>query len=460
MIRIAGATVVNHDGTHDLDVLVDGHRIEALIPRDELTPGADVIDANGTWVIPGGVDPHVHLELTQKGFPSADDFATGTQAAAWGGTTTIIDFADQTKGDDLIETLDARLAAASGRCAIDYSFHQVIGDVNDRSLAQMADVVARGIMSFKLFMAYPGAYYSDDGEILLAMQRAGELGAMVLVHAENGIAIDVLVAQALARGDVEPIHHGLSRPPGLEAEAVDRAVRLGAEAQCPVYIVHLSSADALEEVRHARRRGAVVYAETCPQYLVLSLDRLDQGWAGANYVCSPPLRTADHAGALWEGLADGTLDVIATDHAPFHSHQRDVGRNDFSKMPNGLGTIEHRLQLSFDRGVANGRFTPNRWVELVATQPARLFGLYPAKGTLAAGADADLVVWDPDGTTNLSAATHHMAVDVSAYEGMETRGAVRTVLSRGALLVHEGTWVGPTDHGAFLKRSQPRGEQL
>ncbi|HLI00684.1 MAG TPA: dihydropyrimidinase [Acidimicrobiales bacterium] len=456
---IAGGTVVSTDGSLDADVLIDGERIVAIgDPDAEVTQswrrGADeVIDASGRLVIPGGIDVHTHMEMPFGGTQAHDTFETGTRAAAWGGTTTIVDFAIQRKGGSLGAALEEWHAKADGNCAVDYGFHLIVSDVNDQSLKEMGSMVGEGVTSFKLFMAYPGVFYSTDGEILQAMQQAAELGATTMMHAENGIAIDVLVAQALARGQTAPRFHGSTRPSVLEGEATYRAIQLAKVAGAPLYFVHLSAAEALHEVARARSEGGNVWAETCPQYLYLTDATLQSpGFEGAKYVCSPPVRPESHLAHLWRGLATEALSVVSTDHCPFcFKEQKELGRDDFSKIPNGLPGVEHRVDL-IHTGVATGHFSPSRWVELTATAPARLFGLYPKKGVIAPGADADVVVYDPAASSTISAGTHHMDVDYSAFEGLTVRGAVETVLSRGTRVVDHGRYVGRTGHGRFVRR--------
>ena len=458
-IVIRGGTVVSSTGTHPADVLVDGERIVALAAPD--APLTDiwvqyadtVIDATGKYVVPGGIDVHTHMEMPFGGTHSIDTFATGTVAAAWGGTTTIIDFAVQPKGQSLLATLDRWHEKADGNCAIDYGFHMILSDVNESTLKEMDACVAAGVNSFKMFMAYPGVFYATDGEILLAMQRAADNGSLIMMHAENGIAIDQLVAQALAKGQTDPVYHGLTRPAELEGEATHRAAVLAKVTGAPLYIVHLSSAPALEAVRDARDAGQNVFAETCPQYLYLSLDDLAKpDFEGAKYVCSPPLRPAEHQDSLWQGLRTNDLSVVSTDHCPFcFKDQKELGRGDFSKIPNGLPGVEHRMDL-IHQGVVSGELSLARWVEVTSTTPARMFGLYPRKGVIAPGSDADIVVYDPTATQVLSAETHHMNVDYSAYEGMEITGRVETVLSRGRVIVDKGEFLGSTGHGTFLER--------
>jgi dihydropyrimidinase len=469
---IAGGTVVTAEGTLQADVLVVGEKIAAVLARGQATDTATyaavtaatdatssaasadvVIDATGQYVIPGGIDAHTHMEMPFGGTFAVDTFETGTKAAAHGGTTTIIDFAVQAKGTSLLATLDKWHEKADGNCAVDYGFHMIVSDVNDGTLKEMESCIGSGVTTFKMFMAYPGVFYSTDGEILLAMQQAQRTGATIMMHAENGIAIDQLVAQAIAAGHTDPVYHGLTRPPELEGEATGRAITLAKVAGCPLYIVHLSAAQALEAVAEARDAGQNVFAETCPQYLYLTLDDLARpDFEGAKFVASPPLRTADHAAALWRGLRTNDLAVVSTDHCPFcFKEQKELGRGDFSKIPNGIPGVEHRMDL-LHQGVVAGEITLSRWVETCSTTPARMFGLYPRKGTIAAGADADIVIYDPAARQTLSAATHHMNVDYSAYEGMEITGKVAVTISRGKVVVSNGEFRGPAGHGSFLSR--------
>jgi dihydropyrimidinase len=454
---ISGGTVVTADGSGEADVLVDGETI-AQIGRDLAANGVsadETIDATGRYVIPGAIDVHTHMELPFGGTFAKDTFETGTRAAAFGGTTTIVDFAVQSKGRSLREGLDAWFAKAEGNALVDYGFHMIMSDVTDDSLAEMDRLVDEGIPDFKLFTAYPGVFYSDDGGIFRAMQQTARNGGLIMIHAENGPAIDVIAAENVEAGHDEPLYHGISRYPILEGEATNRVIRLAEAAGVPVYIVHLSARDALNEVRAARDRGAMTFAETCPQYLFLSLDDLGNGFEGAKFVCSPPLRPKDHQADLWTGLVKDDLQVVSTDHCPFDFHgQKELGRGDFRKIPNGLPGVEERLDLMHDGGVVGGHFPKERWVELVSTAPAKLFGMFPRKGTVAVGSDADLVVYDPNRRHTLSAQTHHMDVDYSCYEGREVQGASDVVLSRGTVVVRNGEWTGPKGHGRFVKRSR------
>ncbi len=456
---VQGGTVVTAGSVALADVLIEDGRILALaatgseLSRSFGATADRVVDASDRYVLPGGIDVHTHMEMPFGGTFSADTFETGTRAAIWGGTTTVVDFAMQTRGGSLHEGLEAWQRKAEGRCAGDYGFHMILSDVNDSSLREMDQLVEEGITSFKLFMAYPGVFYSTDGQILQAMQRAAGNGALIQMHAENGIAIDQLVAQALERGEVAPRFHESTRPAILEGEATHRAVELARVAGASLYIVHLSAAEALAEVVDARDRGQSVFAETCPQYLFLSAaDLAREGFEGAKFVCSPPLRSQADQEALWRGLLTDDLAVVATDHCPFcFKEQKELGRDDFSKIPNGLPGVEHRMDLIY-QGVAAGRIGLGRWVEVTSTAPAKMFGLYPQKGSLDPGADADIVIYDPTARTTLSASTHHMAVDYSCYEGMEISGSVETVLLRGSVVLERGQYVGRPGDGRFVAR--------
>ncbi|MCE7009756.1 dihydropyrimidinase [Kibdelosporangium philippinense] len=455
-IMITGGTVLSSTGAVQADVLVDGETIAALSAPGiaVLSSEADkVIDATGKYVLPGGIDGHTHMEMPFGGTSSHDTFETGTTAAAWGGTTTIIDFAVQAKGTTLQSTLDKWHSKADGNCAIDYGFHMIVSDVNDTSLKEMQTCIDQGVNSFKMFMAYPGVFYATDGEILRAMQRAANIGGLIMMHAENGIAIDELVAQALQEGRTDPVQHGLTRPSALEGEATSRAITLAKVTGSPLYIVHLSAAEALAAVAGARNTGQNVFAETCPQYLYLSIEDLAKpDFEGAKYVASPPLRPKEHQASLWNGLRTNDLSVVSTDHCPFcFNEQKELGRGDFSKIPNGIPGVEHRMDL-LHQGVVAGEISLARWVEITSTTPARMFGLYPRKGTISPGSDADIVVYDPRATQTLSVETHHMNVDYSAYEGMQITGKVDTVLSRGRVVVEGNAFHGSTGHGQFLSR--------
>jgi dihydropyrimidinase len=452
---ITNGRVVTATDTYESAIAIRDGKIAAIaqeIPRDN---AAKVIDAAGKFVFPGGIDVHTHLDMPFGGTTSADDFESGTRAAAFGGTTTLIDFAIQYKGQTLRTALDTWMRKAEGKAVSDYSFHCIITDLGSAQLDEMNALVREGVTSFKLFMAYPGVFMLDDATIFRALRATGKNGGLVCMHAENGGAIDVIVQQALADGKKAPKYHALTRPTTAEAEATARAIALAEMAGSPVYIVHMSCNDALEKVREARDRGLPVYGETCPQYLYLSIENFDApGFEGAKYVFTPPLREKWHQEKLWNGLKRDHLQVVSTDHCPFcFKEQKELGRDDFTKIPNGGPGIEHRMSLIYSGGVAAGRFSVNRFVELVATTPAKLFGLYPRKGTIAVGSDADLVIFDPQRKHTISAKTHHMRVDYSMFEGIEVTGMPQTVLSRGRVLVDGNKFLGRAGSGQFLRRS-------
>ena len=464
-ILIKGGTVVSPTGRHDVDVLIEGETVAALLQRgqaDAMGVVADkVIDATGKYVVPGGIDVHTHMELPFGGTAAIDTFETGTIAAAWGGVTTIVDMALQRYGENVHEGLAEWHRKAGGNCAVDYAFHQIVGGVDEQALKDMTYLVEHeGVTSFKLFMAYPGVFYSDDGQILRAMQTASENGATIMMHAENGIAIDVLVQQHIARGETDPKYHGISRPSLLEGEATNRAIVLSKVAgNVPLYIVHMSASEALEAVAEARSEGLNVFAETCPQYLYMTLeDHLAQpGFEGAKYVCSPPIRSKhdhkEHQAELWKGLRMNELAIVSTDHCPFcFKDQKELGLGNFSKIPNGMGGVEHRMELIY-QGVVTGQISLERWVETCSTTPARMFGMYPQKGIIAPGSDADILVWDPNGKTTIGINDkHHMAMDHSSWEGFKVDGKIDTVLSRGMVVVEDDTFKGRKGHGKYIKR--------
>jgi len=463
-ILIKNGSVVSPQGIISADVLVDGEQIVAVLAPGDAALGADlaasaerVIDAAGKYVIPGGIDPHTHMELPFGGTFASDTFDTGTRAAAWGGTTTIIDFAVQKYGERVQDGLAAWHAKAAGECHIDYGFHQIVGGVDDDSLKAMDELVDEGITSFKLFMAYPGVFYSDDGQILRAMQTAAGNGSMIMMHAENGMAIDVLVAQALAEGKTDPRYHSLTRPWETEAEATNRAIMLSRLTGAPLYVVHMSAKQAVAILQGAKDEGLNVFGETCPQYLYLSLEEQlsAPGFEGAKWVCSTPLRAEaeGHQDELWRYLRTNDLSIVSTDHCPFcFKEQKELGIGDFSKIPNGIGSVEHRMDLIY-QGVVDGKITLERWVELCSTTPARMFGLYPQKGVIAPGSDADIVVYDPAGRTEIGLhKTHHMNMDHSAWEGFNIDGHVDVVLSRGRVVVDHDGYHGSKGHGKYLKR--------
>jgi dihydropyrimidinase len=406
--------------------------------------------------LPGGIDAHTHLDMPFGGTTSADDFETGTRAAAIGGTTTIVDFAIQPKGTKMRAALDTWWKKAEGKACIDYGLHMIVTDLGTSGLEDMDDMVREGVASFKLFMAYPNVLMVDDATIFKALQQTAKNGALICMHAENGSVIDVIVQQALADGKTAPIHHALTRPTVAEAEAVQRAIAMAEIAGAPVYIVHLSSEDALNQVREARDRGLPAFAETCPQYLLLSLEETmnHNSFEDAKWVFTPPLREKKNQPKLWDGLKDDHLQVVSTDHCPFcFADQKILGVNDFTKIPNGGPGIENRMQLIHHHGVNEGKISLNRFVEITSTAPARIFGMYPKKGTIAPGSDADLVLWDPKAEHTISAKTHNMRVDYSMFEGFKVRGNAKRVYSRGERIVENGKYLGKAGRGSYLCRT-------
>ena len=456
-LLIANGRIVTAADDYQADVFCENGVITAIgqnLPAHRFSADR-TIDAKGQYVIPGGIDVHTHLNMPFGGTTSADDFESGTIAAAFGGTTSLVDFAIQYRGQTMRHALDDWRKRAEGKAVIDYGFHMIVTELEDAGLSEMDRMVRdEGITSFKLFMAYPGVFMVDDQTIFRALRRTGENGGLVCMHAENGGVIDELVKEALRKGETAPKYHALTRPSRAEGEATGRAIALAEMARVPIYIVHLSAADALEKVKEARDSGLPAYAETCPQYLFLSYDNYEEpGFDGAKYVMSPPLREKWHQDVLWKGLQKNDLQVISTDHCPFcMAEQKELGRNDFSKIPNGAPGIETRLTLVHDGGVRHGRISMNRFVELCSTTPARMFGLFPRKGTIAVGSDADIVVFDPNKRTTLGVKTLHMNVDYNPYEGRSVQGAPTTVIVNGNVIIEGDRFVGMKGSGRFLKR--------
>jgi dihydropyrimidinase len=455
-LLIKNGRVITAVDDYMADVFIENQTVSVIGER--LTMEADtVIDATGKYLFPGGVDPHTHLDMPFGGTVSADDFETGTRAAAHGGTTTLIDFAIQTKGQSTLAGLETWHEKAEGKTAIDYGFHMIVTDMEDDRLWELKHLADEGVTSYKLFMAYPGVLYVDDGTIFRAMRKAGEDGTVVCMHAENGIVIDEIVKRALEEGHTSPKYHALTRPTRMEAEGTHRAIAIAEVAGVPVYIVHLSCADALEQVTLARNRGVAVFAETCPQYLFLDNSYYEQeGFEGAKYVMTPALRESWNQEELWRGLRFGDLQSISTDHCPFcFKEQKELGVNDFSKIPNGAPGVENRMALVYNGGVHKGRISLNKFVELTSTAAAKTFGLFPRKGTIAVGSDADIVVFDPGRSETISVnnpCTHHMNVDYNAYEGMSVTGFPETVISRGKVIVSGDEYLGRKGDGQFIKR--------
>jgi dihydropyrimidinase len=453
-LLIKNGTIITASGTFPGDILVEGERIASVGARID-HPGCEVVDATGRFITPGGIDVHTHLDMPFMGTQSSDDFETGSIAAAFGGTTSFIDFIVPERGKPLQAALETWRGKAEGRAAIDYGFHACIVELGEHTLEEMDALVAAGITSFKLFTAYPGSLMLDDGSIYRVLRWATRSGALIQAHCENGPAIARIVEELAAEGKLEPRTHAASRPSRLEGEATARVLALAEVAGAPIYIVHLTCREALEAVRDARRRGVRAYAETCPQYLYLSSEDLARpGFEGAKYVCSPPLRERHHALELWRGLESGDLQTVATDHCPFNfKGQKEMGRGDFRKIPNGLPAIETRVPL-LHQGVVDGKLSAARFVDAIATAPARLFGLYPRKGAIVPGADADLVLWDPERAFDLSASKLHMRVDHSIYEGRVLRGAPEKVFVRGSLVVDGDRFLGRPGAGRYLSRQR------
>ncbi len=451
---IKNGRIVTAVDDYTADIFIDGETVETIGKSLEMEADR-VIDAAGKLVIPGGIDPHTHMELPFGGTSSSDDFWTGTRAAAYGGTTTIIDFAVQTKGESMIAGVDTWHAKAEGKTAIDYGFHLITTDFEDKHTEEMYTLMDEGVTSFKLFMAYPGVFLADDATIFRAMSAAGSRGGLICMHAENGIVIDEIVKRALAEGRTAPKYHALTRPTVAEAEGVHRAIAIAEMAESPVYIVHLSCYDALNQVREARDRGIPAFAETCPQYLFLSIDDYGEGFEGAKYVMTPALREKHNHDELWKGLKMDDLQVVSTDHCPFcMKEQKELGIDDFSKIPNGAPGVENRMSLIYNGGVHENRISLNRFVEITSTAAAKMFGMFPKKGTIAVGSDADIVIFDTEKSQTISADTHHMNVDYNAYEGMKVQGVVETVLSRGRVVIDRGEYVGKQGDGQFIKRGE------
>jgi dihydropyrimidinase len=452
-LKIVNGTIVTATKTWRAEVGITQGKIVKIASKIKES-AHEQLDAKGLYVFPGGIDIHTHLDMPFGGTVSSDDFQTGTIAAAFGGTTTVVDFAIQGKEMTLKDTLETWRKKAEGRAVTDYGFHVAITHLDDAIMEEIPQMVAWGVPSFKCFLAYKGALMIDDGALYRVLLKAKSAQALVMIHAENGDILDVLIKDLLAEGKTEPKYHALSRPPEAEGEATGRGIAIAQMAKAPIYIVHLSCQEALEKVKAARNAGFPAFAETCPQYLLLSYQNyLEPGFEGAKYVMSPPLRNKSNWKVLWKGLADGELQVVSTDHCPFNfKGQKEMGKDNFAAIPNGAPGIEHRLPLLFSEGVNKKRITLNRFVELVSTSPARLFGLFPEKGTVAVGSDADLVLFDPRAPFRISAATQHQNVDYTPYEGFKGKGVAKVVIANGQVIVRDGESLGKPGAGRFLKR--------
>jgi dihydropyrimidinase len=452
---IQNGTLVTAEATFAADLLVENDKI-AGIGHALPTQGVDrVIDASGKLVIPGGIDPHVHLDMPFMGTHSSDDYTTGTRAALFGGTTMVIDFILQTQGDTLYNALRTWQKKSEGKAVGDYSYHMAVTDFNPEVGKEVVAMIEKeGISSFKTFMAYKGALMIDDGQMMNLMRVVRDHGGLVTVHATNGDMIDALIARHKREGKLSPLYHYLSQPEITEAEASGRFADLLYYTGCPGYIVHMTCEGALNAVRRATLRNQRVLVETCTQYLVLDASLYEKGFEGAKWVMSPPLRQPKDQEALWAGLNQGLVQVVGTDHCPFMWEQKKMGETDFSKIPNGHPAIEHRVELLFSEGVAKKRITLNKFVEASSTRAAQIFGMHPRKGTLSVGADADVVVFNPETKHKISASTHHMHCDYSAYEGMELTGKTETVLLRGELAIHNNECLIQPGFGQFIHRGK------
>lgn len=453
---IKNGVIATAADTYQADILIEDEVI-TMIGKDLSADGAEIIDAKGALILPGGIDPHTHLDMPFGGTTTKDDYETGTIAAAYGGTTTVIDFCLTEKGVPLKNAIETWHAKANGKATIDYSFHLMISEINDEVLEELPNIIDKeGISSFKVFMAYKNVFQADDATLYRTLLQAKELGALVMVHAENGDVIDYLTKQALAKGQTDPIYHALTRPPELEGEATGRAAKLTEMVNGQLYVVHVTCEDAVEKITEARNKGVDIWGETCPQYLVLDQSYLEKpDFEGAKYVWSPPLREKKNQEVLWNALKTGQLQTIGSDQCSFDfKGQKDLGRNDFTKIPNGGPTIEDRMSILFSEGVKKERITLNQFVDMTSTRVAKLFGLFPQKGTIAVGSDADLVIFDPNIKRIISADTHHMAVDYNAFEGMEITGEPVSVLSRGQFIIRDKQFVGEAGKGKFLKRAK------
>ena len=461
-VLIKSGRIVTAVDDYVADILIRDGQIES-IARQISSDTAEVHNAAGLLVMPGGIDVHTHMEFDLGTAQTCDTYETGTRSAAFGGTTTIVDFALQRKGETPKQALDQRLALAEPQACVDFSFHIILTDITPATLTELPDLINNdGISSFKMFMAYPGVLMVSDADIFRSMRKVGMHGGMVTVHAENGEVIQVLIEEALAQGNTSPKFHALTRPRIMEAEATHRAIRLAELAEVPVYMVHLSAKEALDSVVEARDRGIPAFAETCPHYLFLTIEEYDRpGFEAAKYVMTPPLREHECQHALWRGLRFDDLQIVSTDHCPFCFNEnpygiqrsKQLGRENFEQIPNGAPGVEFRIPLLFEGGVNAGRLTLNRFVQLTSTAPAKMFGLFPRKGTIAVGSDADIVLFDPLKPHTLSASTHHSNVDYTLYEGHSVTGKVEKVFLRGELIVDGDRWLGSPGMGQFQKRS-------
>ncbi len=456
-ILIKNGRVITADEDYTADVFIEGETV-SMIGKNLSVKADKTIDATGKLVMPGGIDPHVHLDMPFMGTFSSDNYETGTSAALFGGTTMVIDFVLQTQGKSLYHALEAWQGRSNGKTLCDYSFHMAVTDFNDNTKAEISKMVNdEGIISFKTFMAYKGALMIDDRQMVGLMQEVKKQGGMVIVHATNGDMIDFLVAKHRAEGKLAPLYHYLSQPEITESEASGRFSDMAYYTGVPAYIVHMTCEGALNQIRNAARRNQKVFAETCIQYLLLDASLYEQNFEGAKWVMSPPLRQKKDQDALWAGINQGSIQIVATDHCPFKWEQKLMGKDDFSKIPNGHPAIENRLELLFSEGVNKGKISLNKYVEVTSTNAAKIFGMFPKKGCVAVGSDADIIIFDPNEEHTLSAKTHHMNVDYSAYEGWKVKGKTKTVLMRGAVAIENNELKIKTGYGKFVKRNKVSG---
>ncbi len=453
---IKNARIITADADFVADIFLEGETIKALAANMPFAAD-ETIDATGLLVFPGGIDPHVHLSMPFMGTYSSDDYTTGTRAALFGGTTTVIDFILQKQGHSLRDAFNEWSGRATNNAIGDYSFHMAVTDFNDSSRQEIKEMITEGITSFKTFMAYKGALMIDDRQMIGLMDEVKAQGGMVTVHATNGDMIDYLVQKHRSEGKLSPIYHYLSQPEVTEAEASERFADMTNYTGCPGYIVHLTCEGALNAVRNATTRNQKLFVETCIQYLLLDASLYEQDFDGAKWVMSPPLREKKDQATLWAGINQDLVQVIGTDHCPFTWEQKLMGKEDFSKIPNGHPAIEHRMELLFSEGVAKGKITLNKYVEITSTNAAKIFGMFPRKGTIAVGADADLVLFDPNARHTISSTTHHMNTNYSAYEGWQVTGKVKTVFLRGKKVIDNNLCLAEKGYGTFIKRNKVKG---
>jgi dihydropyrimidinase len=456
-ILIKNGRIITAADDYVADIFIENDKVTTI--GKNLNVAADqTIDASGKLVIPGGIDPHVHLDMPFMGTYSSDNYETGTRAALFGGTTTVIDFILQTQGKSLHDALKEWKGRSDGNAVGDYSFHMAVTDFNENTKTEIKDMIEKeGITSFKTFMAYKGALMIDDRQMVGLMNEVKKQGGMVTVHATNGDMIDFLVAKHKSEGKLSPLYHYLSQPEITESEATGRFADMAYYSGVPAYIVHMTCEGALNQIRDADKRNQKVFVETCIQYLVLDASLYDKGFESAKWVMSPPLREKKDQAALWAGLNQGTIQVVATDHCPFMWEQKKMGENDFSKIPNGHPAIENRMELLFSEGVQKGKISLNKYVEVTSTNVAKIFGMYPQKGTIAVGSDADIVIIDPNEKHTLSAKTHHMNCDYSGYEGWELTGKCKTIILRGKIAVDDNKLLVEKGYGQFIKRNKVSG---